>query len=88
MIDFVRKNGNKVAASYSYLTSLEMEGNGKITLYFVSHTVVVEGRNLGGLYECLLTHTCGSVVEQDELRDDSPEEAQFVSKLDISREQR
>ncbi|MFN0011739.1 MAG: hypothetical protein ACKVS8_08875 [Phycisphaerales bacterium] len=75
MLDLVFKSGDRLALSYSYLTKVELQASGSITLTFSTAMVTVEGRGLMPLHNALLSHMVrrisevGSRVDPD---DDKP----------------
>ncbi|GEM_PF-5515995 len=64
MIRFKFATENVHAFAYAYLTSIEYDKSGVVTLDFTSHKVVIEGRRLDALFGSLVNHQVISVRQQ------------------------
>lgn len=56
MIRFKMATDNVHALAYAYLTSIEYDKSGVVTLEFTSHKVVIKGRRLDALFGSLVNH--------------------------------
>ena len=64
MIRFKFATDNVHALAYAYLTSIEYDKSGVVTLGFTSHKVVIKGRRLDALFGSLVNHQVISVRQQ------------------------
>jgi hypothetical protein len=64
MIRFKFATENVHAFAYAYLTSIEYDKSGVVTLEFTSHKVVIKGRRLDALFGSLVNHQVISVRQQ------------------------
>ena len=64
MIRFKFATDNVHALAYAYLTGIEYDKSGTITLEFPSHKVVIKGRKLDALFGSLVNHQVISVRQQ------------------------
>lgn len=64
MIRFKYATDNVHAFAYAYLTSIEYDKSGVVTLEFTSHKVVIKGRRLDALFGSLVNHQVISVRQQ------------------------
>ena len=62
-LDFQFRNGNRHGFSYAFLSEIEYDASGVIRLVFGGTQVEIRGRNLLELYERLLLHGVGYVLE-------------------------
>ena len=86
MLDLRFRDGSRRALPYSYLISIGIEvstnADSVLVLQFASHSVRIEGRNLGLLYDRMLTHSLGLVQEAERPEfDDTPDSGWFVSRI-------
>ncbi|MCC6971105.1 MAG: hypothetical protein IT434_12900 [Phycisphaerales bacterium] len=70
MLDLVQRGGDRVALAYSYLTSIELAAEGRLTLNFAGRVVAIEGRGLVALHNALIVHLVWRIVESDTDFDD------------------
>jgi hypothetical protein len=64
MIRFKFATDNVHAFAYAYLTSIEYDKSGVVTLEFSSHKVVIRGRRLDALFGSLVNHQVIAVRQQ------------------------
>jgi len=64
MIRFKYATDNVHALAYAYLTGIEYDKSGVVTLEFTSHKVVITGRRLDALFGSLVNHQVISVRQQ------------------------
>jgi hypothetical protein len=64
MVRFKYATDNVHALAYAYLTSVEYDKSGVVTLEFASHKVVIKGRRLDALFGSLVNHQVISVRQQ------------------------
>jgi hypothetical protein len=64
MIRFKFATDNVHALAYAYLTGIEYDASGTITLEFSSHKVVIKGRRLDALFGSLVNHQVIAVRQQ------------------------
>ena len=64
MVRFRFETDNVHALAYAYLTSVEYDKSGVLTLEFTSHKVVIKGRRLDALFGSLVNHQVISVRQQ------------------------
>jgi len=64
MIRFKFATANVHAFAYAYLTSIEYDASGTITLEFSSHKVIIKGRRLDALFGSLVNHQVIAVRQQ------------------------
>jgi len=64
MIRFKFATENVNAFAYAYLTSIEYDKSGVVTLEFMSHKVVIKGRRLDALFGSLVNHQVIAVRQQ------------------------
>ena len=64
---FVEPSGRQIFLNYAYLVAGEFSPNeSMITLTFTTHSVVLKGNNLEGLFESFANQTCRKIKAQDE----------------------
>lgn len=64
MVCFKLATDNVHALAYAYLTGIEFDKSGVVTLEFTSHKVVIKGRRLDALFGSLVNHQVTSVRQQ------------------------
>ena len=83
-LDIRFANDNRLALGYPYLSAVEFDASGTLTLYFAGRRVMVEGINLGPIYEALLNHAVGYLQELDAERDQMSEGEPFIQSVTIN----
>jgi hypothetical protein len=63
MLDVVFKTGRIVSFSYAYLTQIEFEPKGRMSMHFGDDVVVIEGRNLREVRQKVRLHKADEIVE-------------------------
>jgi hypothetical protein len=63
MLDVVFKTGRIVSFSYAYLTQIEFEPKGQMSMHFGDDVVVIEGRNLREVRQKVRLHKADEIVE-------------------------
>ena len=84
MLDVRLRTGDRETFPYAYLVRMRLDASGIITLKFSDTKVEIRGRNLGGLYDALKSHAAAWIQEGDDLHDETPEEAPFISAIKIA----
>jgi hypothetical protein len=64
MITFKLATDNARALAYAYLTGIDYDKSGVMTLEFTTHKVVIKGRRLDALFGSLVNHQVTSVRQQ------------------------
>ena len=88
MLDVRTLQGVRLALPYSYLNSIFFDASGEIVLYFGSHNIRIEGRNLAPLYEKMLSHSVRYIRQENPaLEKDVPGNETFISVIDITQDE-
>ncbi len=82
-IDLHGTDGMRYALPYRELRSIEMPSSRTISLRFVDRRVIVQGRNLGPVYDDLIKERVARLQEDD--MDWASESETFISRLTIER---
>lgn len=82
-LDIRFANDNRLALGYPYLSAVEFDASGILTLHFAGRRVFVEGMNLGPVYEALLNHAVGYLQELDAERDQVSEGEPFIQSVKV-----
>ncbi|KAA0220215.1 MAG: hypothetical protein KJ057_16760 [Phycisphaerae bacterium] len=85
MLDFRRKNGDRLALPYTYLTAITFDPSMGIKLEYTGHQVIIKGRNLEPIYLALLGYRATWLQEQSSRHDIGGDDATFISALEIER---
>ena len=88
MIRFKFATDNVHALAYAYLTGIEYDKSGVVTLEFTSHKVVIKGRRLDALFGSLVNHQVISVRQQSITNFRPPPEDCVVDTLVIAKNER
>lgn len=84
MLDVVFKSGSIVSFSYAYLTKIEFEPTGRMSLHFGDDIVVMNGRNLQEVRQKVRLHKADEIVEGVEAEDAlKPENASHIERIEI-----
>jgi hypothetical protein len=84
MLDVVFKTGSIVSFSYAYLTKIEFEPKGRMSLHFGDDVVVVEGRNLREVRQKVRLHKADEIVEGVEAQGGlKPESDAHIERIEI-----
>lgn len=82
-LNLVRKNGTRVAFSYSHFIWANFDPSLGLQMHFATHTITMKGRNLGRLYEEASRLELYEVKEVDERRDMGGKDDLVVTELHI-----
>lgn len=82
-LDLRFKTGDRWAFPYAYKTAIHFNLSGVITIYYSTHMVTINGRNLASLYAGLVGHTVAEIQERESEFADAPEGEPFVTALTV-----
>tara|TARA_Y100000815_G_scaffold231057_1_gene221071 strand:- start:1215 stop:1685 length:471 start_codon:yes stop_codon:yes gene_type:complete len=83
MLDLRFRSGHRRALPYSYLSDVEFDPGGTLTLAFPSVSVAITGRALSPVYQAIITQTALAVVESRSAYDDGGDEP-YVDAIVVS----
>ena len=83
MLVFKTKTGEQRALMYSYLVEINFNPSEGIELRFVSHKVLIGGRNLSPIFDRLVQHRVAWIQEINESTTNRAEDATIVGLLRI-----
>lgn len=84
MLDIVFKNGCITSFSYAYLTQIEFDPKGRMSMHFGDDVVVVNGRNLQEVRQKVRLHKADEIVEGFDAEDAlKPESASHIDHIQI-----
>lgn len=84
MLDVVFKTGRIVSFSYAYLTQIEFEPKGRMSMHFGDDVVVIEGRNLREVRQKVRLHKADEIVEGVEAEGGlKPESDAHIERIEI-----
>jgi hypothetical protein len=84
MLDIVFKSGCIVSFSYAYLTQIEFDPKGRMSMHFGDDVVVVNGRNLQEVRQKVRLHKADEIIEGFEAEDAlKPESASHIERIEI-----
>jgi hypothetical protein len=84
MLDVVFKSGCIVSFSYAYLTQIEFDPKGRMSMHFGDDVVVINGRNLQEVRQKVRLHKADEIVEGVEAEDAlKPETASHIERIEI-----
>jgi hypothetical protein len=84
MLDVVFKSGSIVSFSYAYLTQIEFDPKGRMSMHFGDDVVVINGRNLQEVRQKVRLHKADEIVEGVEAEDAlKPENASHIDRIEI-----
>ncbi len=82
-LDLRFKTGDRWAFPYAYKTAIHFNLSGVITIYYSTHIVTINGRNLATLHAGLVGHTVAEIQEQESEFADVPEGEPFVTAVTV-----
>ena len=82
-LELCLRTGDRWAFPYAYKTAIKFDLSGTIVLYFTTHEVTIQGRNLISLFEGLITHSVSQIREQRHDFDEVVEGSTVITALRI-----
>lgn len=83
MLDVRLNNGDCFGLPYSYFMAMSFDAPGTVVLYFATHTVTIEGRNLRSIYDALLRQSV-DFIQEDKPESGAPDETgTFISLIEV-----
>lgn len=82
-LDLCLKTGDRWAFPYAYKTAIHFNLSGVITIYYSTHMVTINGRNLASLYAGIVGHTVVEIKEQESEFADAPEGEGVVTTVTV-----
>lgn len=82
-LDVRLKSGRRVGLSYTYRSSMELNGD-TLIVRFTDYIVKIVGRNLKPVYDLLLEHKIMWVQEWPGGQDMTPEASTFIESIEVA----
>ena len=82
-LDLCLRTGDRWSFPYAYKTAMKFDLSGTIILYFTTHEVTIQGRNLISLFDGLITHSVSQIREQSHDFDEVAEGSTVINALRV-----